>query len=368
MAMRRAELEKGLGELREARRASKGLFASAFLFSVFVNLLMLTGPLFMLQIYDRVLGSRSNETLLALFVLVAFLYLMMGLLDLSRGRVMARVAARFQTLLDARVFSAVLRKQAVARGAPDPQSGMRNLDAVQRFLGSPALLALFDAPWTPVFLAAIFIFHPWLGILALGGGGLIVFVAVLNQMRTRTPVEQANAAAAGADHLAEQLRSEAEMVRSLGMEGAAFARWERARDIAAQRRTQASDRAGAFQTTSKTFRLFLQSAMLALGAWLVLRGELTPGAMIAGSILMGRALAPIDQSIGQWELIQRAARGWHGLGELLAEVPAEPERMPLPTPKARLEVQQLTVVPPGEQQASLRMVSFNLAPGQAMGD
>jgi len=367
MAMRRAELDKGLDELREARRASKGLFASAFLFSVFVNLLMLTGPLFMLQVYDRVLGSRSNETLLALFVLVAFLYLMMGLLDFSRGRVMARVAARFQALLDARVFSAVLRKQAVARGAPDPQSGMRDLDAVQRFLGSPALLALFDAPWTPVFLAAIFIFHPWLGILALGGGGLIVFVAVLNQMRTRTPVAQANAAAAGADHLAEQLRGEAEMVRSLGMEGAAFARWERARDIAAQRRTQASDRAGAFQTTSKTFRLFLQSAMLALGAWLVLRGEMTPGAMIAGSILMGRALAPIDQSIGQWELIQRAARGWHGLGELLAEVPAEPERMPLPTPKARLEVQQLTVVPPGEQQASLRMVSFNLAPGQAMG-
>jgi len=367
MAIRRGELEKGLDELRAARRAGKGLFAAAFLFSVFVNLLMLTGPLFMLQVYDRVLGSRSEETLLALFVLVAFLYLMMGLLDFARGRVMARVAARFQTLLDARVFSAALRKQAIARSAPDPQSGMRDLEAVQRFLGSPALLALFDAPWTPLFLAAIFIFHSWLGSLALVGGGLVVLVAVLNQLRTRVPLEQANAAALGADHLAERLRGEAEMVRSLGMEGAAFARWERARGAAAERRIAATDRAGAFQTASRTFRLFLQSGMLAMGAWLVLRGELTPGAMIAGSILMGRALAPVDQSIGQWELIQRAARGWHGLGELLAEMPPEPERMPLPVPKARLEVQQLTVVPPGEQQAALRMISFNLAPGQALG-
>lgn len=367
MALRSSELEKGLAELRDARQASKGLLGSTFLFSVFVNLLMLTGPLFMLQVYDRVLGSRSEETLAALFALVAFLYLMMGLLDYARGRVMARVSARFQTLLDARVFTAVVKKASTARGQMDPQSGVRDLDAVQRFLGSPALLSAMDAPWTPVFLAAIFIFHPMLGALALCGGALIVVVAIFNQLRTRAPMIHANQTAAYADHLADQMRTEAEMVRSLGMEGAAFARWQKARSAAADSRITVGDRAGRYQTLSKSFRLFLQSAMLAVGAYYVLQGELTPGAMIAGSILMGRALAPIDQTIGQWELIQRARTGWTSLGELLAEVPPEPERMPLPDPAARLDVQSLTVVPPGEQQAALRMVSFTVEPGQALG-
>lgn len=367
MAIRRSELEKGLAELREARQKSAALFTSAFLFSAFVNILMLTGPLFMLQVYDRVLGSRSEETLAALFALVAFLYLMMGVLDYARGRVMSRVAARFQALLDARVFSAVLRKSSTMRGQPDAQSGVRDLDAVQRFLGSPALLSAFDAPWTPVFLAAIFIFHPWLGSLALVGGAVIVVVAIFNQMRTRAPMIEANRTTAVSDYLAEQMRSEAEMIRSLGMEGAAFSRWERARNLAADTRIALGDRAGRYQTVSKTFRLFLQSAMLALGAYLVLQGELTPGAMIAGSILMGRALAPIDQTIGQWELLQRASRGWQGLGELLAEVPKEQERMPLPQPKGQLDVQQLTVVPPGEHQAALRTINFSVQPGQAVG-
>ncbi len=367
MAMRQSELDKGLTELRDARKASRSLFGSVFVFSIFTNLLMLTGPLFMLQVYDRVLGSRSEETLAALFALVAFLYLMMGLLDYARGRVMARAGARFQTLLDSRVFSAVLRKASLAKGPEAPPTGLRDLEAVQRLLSSPVLLAFFDIPWTPFFLFGIFIFHPLLGSLAVLGGGLLIAVAILNQWRTRAPMQQANVSSARAEHMAEQLRSEAEMVRSLGMQGAAFARWEKARVEALDNRLAAADNAGSFMTMSKTFRLFLQSAMLALGAWLVLQNQLTPGAMIAGSILMGRALAPVEQTIGQWEMLQRATRGWRDLGELLAEIPEEPERMPLPKPKAKLDVSQLTVVPPGEQQAALRMVSFNLDPGQAIG-
>ncbi|WP_095587400.1 type I secretion system permease/ATPase [Actibacterium ureilyticum] len=365
--MRQSELDKGLTELRDARKASRSLFGSVFVFSIFTNLLMLTGPLFMLQVYDRVLGSRSEETLAALFALVAFLYLMMGLLDYARGRVMARAGARFQTLLDSRVFSAVLRKASLAKGPEAPPTGLRDLEAVQRLLSSPVLLAFFDIPWTPFFLFGIFIFHPLLGSLAVLGGGLLIAVAILNQWRTRAPMQQANVSSARAEHMAEQLRSEAEMVRSLGMQGAAFARWEKARVEALDNRLAAADNAGSFMTMSKTFRLFLQSAMLALGAWLVLQNQLTPGAMIAGSILMGRALAPVEQTIGQWEMLQRATRGWRDLGELLAEIPEEPERMPLPKPKAKLDVSQLTVVPPGEQQAALRMVSFNLDPGQAIG-
>ena len=365
--MQRSELEKGGTELRNARRSSAGLFGAVLLFSVFVNLLMLTGPLFMLQVYDRVLSSRSEETLLALAVLVAFLFLMMGLLDHARSRIMARAAARFQTLLDARVFSAVLRKAAVAKGNEPPASGLRDLEAVQRFMASPALMAFFDIPWTPVFLLGIFIFQKWLGVLALTGGIILVAVALLNRWLTRNPALEAAQSANRADHLATQLRAEAEAVRSLGMQGAAFERWEIARVKAQELQMTANDRAGGFTTITKTLRMFLQSAMLGLGAYLVLQGEMTAGGMIAASILMGRALAPVEQAIGQWSMLQAAAKGWSGLGELLADIPQDPERTPLPRPKALLEVQQLTVVPPGEQQASLRMVAFKLEPGQALG-
>jgi len=365
--MPRINQDTGLAELRAARRSGSKLFAAVSVFSVFVNLLMLTGPLFMLQIYDRVLGSRSEETLLALFVLVAFLYSMMGVLDYARGRVMARAAARFQSLLQGRVFSAVLRRATQARRGPAPASALRDLDAVQRLLASPVILSFFDLPWTPLFLLGIFVFHVWLGILAVSGGAVLILVALLNQIRTRAPVLNANVTAAQAEHLATQMRNEAETVRSLGMQGAAFARWQAIRQRGQVLQLAASDRAGGFTTLTRTFRLFLQSAMLALGAWLVLRGEMTAGAMIAASILMGRALAPVEQAIGQWALLQGAIKGWHNLGDLLSEFPTEPARTELPRPRASLVVHQLTVVPPGDSQAALRMVSFAVKPGQAVG-
>lgn len=365
MATRQLNTDKGLAELRAARRSGAGLFAAVFVFSMFVNLLMLTGPLFMMQVYDRVLGSRSEETLLALFVLMAFLYLMMGLLDFARGRVMARAAARFQSLMDGRVFAAVLRREVMVGGAPG--GGLRDLEAVQRLVGSPVMLSFFDIPWTPVFLAGIFIFHPWMGALAVGGGGTLVLVALLNQWRTKAPVQEATVAAAKAEHLSNQLRAEAETVRSLGMQGASCQRWQQRRLKAQTLQMSAADRSGRFTTLSKTLRIFLQSAMLALGAYLVLQGLMTAGAMIASSILLGRALAPVEQVIGQWSLLQGAVKGWQNLGALLSEIPQEAERTALPRPKAQLDVQQLTVVPPGESQASLRMLSFSLEPGKALG-
>ncbi|MEL6522172.1 MAG: type I secretion system permease/ATPase, partial [Pseudomonadota bacterium] len=361
------DTERGLAELRNARAKGRSLFTSAFIFSVFVNLLMLTGPLFMLQVYDRVLGSRSEATLLALFVLVAFLYLMMGILDYARGRITARAAAKFQALMDRRVFSAVLRAEAVKPGNEGVASGLSDLEVVQRFMGSPVLLAFFDMPWTPIFLAALFIFHPWLGVLACAGGLLLVAISILNQMMTRVPALEAAGMGQKANSMADHMRHEAEMVQSLGMRGATFDRWYQARGQALNSGVAAADRAGGFTATTKTLRLFLQSAMLALGAYLVLQEQLTPGAMIAGSILMGRALAPIELAIGQWELMQRATKGWKNLSRLLSEVPEERERTPLPKPRAILDVQQATVVPPGETQASLRMVSFKLGEGKALG-
>ncbi|MDJ0821958.1 MAG: type I secretion system permease/ATPase [Paracoccaceae bacterium] len=356
----------GPDELRAARRQNRPYFWFVGIFSFFVNLLMLTGPMYMLQVYDRVLGSRSEATLIALSVLVLFLYGMMGILDYVRGRVMGRVAARFQSALDLRVFDAVMRRAAL-RNDQLAQTGLRDLEAIQRLMSSPVLMAFFDIPWTPVFIFAIFIFHPYLGFLALAGGLVLIVVTVINQIVTRDPTMKSASAMMAAEHTADQIRNEAEMVQALGMRSSAFRRWMMARGQSLSGQITSADLTGTFTTTTKTFRLLLQSAMLGLGAYLVLQGELTPGAMIAGSILMGRALAPVELAIGQWPLVQRARKGWQDLGQLLAETPPEPPRTSLPAPKAQLDVQQLTVVPPGEQQASLRLVSFNLAPGQACG-
>ena len=366
MNLNKARLEAGYEELRAARRESRGLYWFVGIFSFFVNLLMLTGPIYMLQVYDRVLGSRSVETLIALSVLVVFLYGMMGLLDYARGRIMGRAAARFQARLDRRVFDAVIRKAALA---PDDrtETGLRDLESVQRLMSSPVLMAIFDMPWTPFFLAGIWLFHPWLGILALVGGGILILVTVINQWVTRRPSAKSTQASVLADSISGHIRNESEMVQAMGMRDAAFTRWQKARDESLHAQIKSADLVGTFTTSTKTFRLFLQSAMLGLGAYLVLLNELTPGAMIAGSILLGRALAPIEMAVGQWALVQRASRGWHSLAELLAMVPPEAPRTALPTPRALLEAQSVTVVPPGEQQAALKTVSFTVHPGQAVG-
>ena len=357
----------GREELRTIRRESRGLYWTVGLFSFFANLLMLTGPIFMLQVYDRVLGSRSEETLVALALLVTFLYAMMGLLDYARGRIMARVGARFQTRLDRRVFEAVLASNAVAGAPPSSKTGLQDLESVQRLMVSPVFMALFDLPWTPFFLAGILIFHPWLGYLAIAGGAFLILVTLLNQWSSRRPMTKASGTSLRATLLSEQLRKEAEMVHALGMRDAAFSRWDEARKASLDSQIASSDVTGTFTAMTKTFRLFLQSAMLGLGAYLVLQGELTAGAMIASSILLGRALQPVEQSIGQWAIVQRAMSGWTALTELLSFSPVPATRTALPKPRARLEAQQITVIPPGQQQASLRLVSFKLEPGQAGG-
>ena len=364
--MVRADFVSGNEELKAARRESRHLYWMVGVFSFFANMLMLTGPIYMLQVYDRVLGSRSVATLVALRVMVAVRYGMMGLLAYARARIMGRAGARFQARLDRRVFDAVLRRAALGAEAR-AATGLRDLEAVQRLMTSPALMALFDMPWVPVFLIGIAIFHPWLGGLAVAGGAVLILVAIANQIVTRNPVNRAGLASLASDRLADQIRGEAEMVQSMGMRDAAFERWQGARNAALEQHLRAADLGGSLGSASRTFRLFLQSAMLGLGAWLVLRGELTAGAMIAGSILLGRALAPVELAIGNWALAQRAVRGWSDLARLLSEVPREAQPTPLPTPRARLEVQQLPIVQPGEAQAALRMVSFAVEPGQAIG-
>ena len=357
----------GRFELRAARAASRQAVFTAFLFSALVNVLMLTAPLYMLQVYDRVLVSRSEETLLALSLLMAFLFVIMGVLDHARGRITARVGARLQEALDARVLSAAFRRLTVAPQDTAALAAQKDLDAIARFWASPVLLALFDAPWAPVFIAAIFVFQPWLGALALAGGLVILVLSLANQHATDRPLQAANLAGLAAERQAENLKQEAELVQSLGMAAAAFARLKTRRDAALDAGLAAADSAGRYSVAIRTFRLFLQSAMLGLAAWLVLRQELSAGAMIAASILTGRALQPVEQAVGQWAVLSRARQAGTRLAGLLASVPPLPTRMDLPRPKALVEVQGLTVVPPGAAAPVLRNLSFTLPPGRALG-
>lgn len=357
----------GAAELRRARDDGRRLFCAVFIFSIFVNLLMLTGPLFMLQIYDRVLSSRSEETLIALLLLVAFLYMMMGILDHARGRIAARAGARFQHTLDRRVFDAALVRLTARPSDRLALGAQGDLEAIQRLLTSPTFLAAFDIPWTPIFITAIFIFHPLLGVLAVMGSVILIAIAIANQRATRRPTAHANAAARDSDRLDEQLKSRSGVVQAMGMREAGCERWQGTRRTALSQTLALSDRSGVFTTLARSFRLFLQSAMLAAGAWLVLRDQLTPGAMIATSILLGRALAPMDAAIGQWGTIQRAQDGWGKLVELLSSVPQARQRTALPRPQAHLEARQITVTPPGEHRPAIRMVSFALEPGTALG-
>ncbi|MCI2395495.1 type I secretion system permease/ATPase [Aliiroseovarius sediminis] len=365
--MRHEELEFGHEELRKIRRKLHGLLISAALFSVFVNLLMLTAPIYMLQIYDRVLSSRSVETLVALTLLMTFLFIVMGCLDYARGRILARAGARFQAGLDERVFRADLDPAQVMAGSGTPPSAVRDADAIRQLLASPVVTALFDMPWTPVFLLAITLFHPWLGALALSGGALLVAVTLTNQALTRGPASVVAAQNRASDQLAERLQTEAPMVRALGLTDHAFQRWQQVRRTTLRSAIHVSDRQSQFAVFSKTFRQFLQSAMLGLGAYLAVQGAISPGAMIAGSILLSRALAPVDLAIGQWPLVQRARSAWLSLAQRLTTATCKTDRTALPTPASDVHVNNLTVIPEGHSYAVLRGISFHLKPGTALG-
>ena len=357
----------GRAELRAAMAKCRSHFTAVGVFSFFVNLLMLTGPLFMLQVYDRVLSSRSEATLVALLLLITFLYLMYGLLEFARGRVLSRAGARFQGLMDLRVFNAVLRRSVAPSDRARPNTAARDLDSIRTLLSGPAPFALFDVPWTPIFLATIFIFHPLLGLVALAGGVLLIVLALLNQVRSRQPNAESGVVGAEAENFGESLRQNAEVVQGLGMRDIGLARWRALRERAMGKQLLASDRSASYTSASKAMRFYLQSFMLAAGAWLVLQQEISAGMMIAASILMGRALAPIEQAVGQWGLFQRAMRGWKSLAEVLERTPLEARKTQLPAPRGYVDARNLAVLAPGDQMPVIRGINFSIDPGQALG-
>ncbi|UXX84817.1 type I secretion system permease/ATPase [Roseovarius pelagicus] len=350
-----------------ARRRSRGLIWCVALFSAVANLLLLTGPIYMLQVYDRVLSSRSVETLVVLSILAVFLFSILAVLDFVRARLMVRVALRMQSHLQARVFDAGLR-HAMAGSARDalPQA-LCNLGTVQRVMAAPVTIAFVDLPWVPLFLLCIFVFHSWLGWLAFGGVAALLALAVLNQTCSRDAAPKAARSAAMATGMADDLGAASETVGALGMRHTAYHHWSGRQAERLRLETGIGDISGGFSAASRALRLILQSAILGLGAYLVLRGALSPGAMIATSVLTVRALAPIEQIIGGWPLVRRATNAWQALSTLLETYPAISPRAALPKPEARLHVRHLSVAPPETRMPALRGVGFEVAPGQAVG-
>ena len=352
--------------LWEALLAHRRAFLGIFLFSVAVSLLMLTGPFFMLQVYDRVLPGQSTSTLVAFIALIAFAFYVMGVTDHYRGRVMARIGAAFQESLEKLVLQAVFRQAEYPQLRDESAGALRDLVAIRAALASPGMVALFDLPGMLIFIITLFGFHSWLGWFALVSGAMLVLLTYLNQRLTRKQQAKAARLEAQADARTVSICRAIETVKALGMTSAMITKWQDARDEALEATMASSDAGGPLSAAIKALRQFLQSAILGLGAYLAIGGELTPGSMIAGSILLGRALAPVEQVMSHWSQLQRAIASWRRLERLLKSFKVESEKTRLPRPAAQLEVRELTVKPPGASKPVLEGITFSAAPGDAI--
>ncbi|EFP96255.1 type I secretion system permease/ATPase [Vibrio caribbeanicus] len=358
---------QGCHSLKKAIQKHRMSFIGVAIFSAVVNILMLVGPLFMLQVYDRVLASHSTATLFALFIIVVFVYVVMGVLDHCRGRILARIGSGVQSALDETVFKIVMKQAESQTFRDQPASPLKELSSLRAGLSSSATGAIFDLPWTPFYIGVMFLFHPWLGWFSISSAILIFFLSVLNEFKTRKGQVQSSRQSAQADLQTEWVRSSIETIKGLGMSNRMATKWRQTRQRALKTNIKVADIGGLLSVITKTTRQLLQSAILALGALLVLNGDLTGGTMIAGSILLGRALAPVEQVVGQWQIFQQARNSWKSLNKLLEKYPAEPAKTELPRPKAKLIVNDLYVVPAGETSPVIRGITFAAEPGDAIG-
>ncbi len=335
-------------------------------FSCFINLLMLTGPLFMLQVYDRVLTSKSVPTLVALTVLVVVLFVFMGLLELIRSRILSRIGRKVDEEIGHSIFDKVLI-HSLKRTPNVNAQPLRDLDSVRQFLTGQGPIALFDAPWTPVYLAVIFLLHSWLGIFATVGAVILFIFALLNELLTRGRMEEAGRSSMAAHVFAEENRRNAEVVQAMGMLSSMRKRWEQLRQKALTDTDKATDRGSLISSTTKALRMLMQSAMLALGAYLAIKQEITPGTMIAASIIMSRALAPVEQSISQWRGFLNFRRAYKRLLVVMGVEVLDENRMQLPNPIGRIHIENI-IVPALETNTPLiRGLNFKLEPGEALG-
>ncbi|MDB5601911.1 MAG: prtD [Xanthobacteraceae bacterium] len=351
--------ERTLGSLR------RPLFAVG-VFGFALNVLALTVPLHMMHVYDHVLTSRSPTTLLFISLLAVGLLAALGLIDMFRSRLLVRVAARFDDALSDRLFAAAVADRLAGR-SENPGQPLRDLDTFRTFVSGSALPVLFDAPWAPIFIALIFMLHPLLGVVALAGAAVLLLTTLVNERATRRLSQRASNDTMAAAAFADSALRNAEVIEAMGMRPAIGGRWRRRYGAAVRGHAATADRAGGFVAIAKFWRPFLQVAMLSVGAWLAIENLITPGVMIASSIIMARALAPVEGAIGSWRGIITARSAYQRLRETLARYGEPPTRMQLPDLRGEVSVANLFVAPPRVMRPVVKGITFSLSPGEVMG-
>jgi ATP-binding cassette subfamily C protein len=352
-------------EPRQALSACRNAFVGVAIFSGLINILMLTGSLFMLEVYDRVLPSRSVPTLVGLIVLASALFGFQALLEITRGRLLVRVGNHLDYVLSPRIFD--LMVQLPLRAKPGEAQPIRDIEAVRSFLSSTGPTALFDMPWVPFYLFICFAFHTMIGVTALIGAIILVCLTVATDLLARDAIKGAAQQGAQRSRLAETGRRNAEVLVAMGISDRLLARWRTATGQYLSLQRRANDVSGGFGATGRVLRMMLQSGVLAMGAYLVIQGEASAGIIIASSILTGRALAPVDLSIANWKNFVGARQSWRRLEQLLTNFPPQPKKLQLPAPTQAVTVEALMVAPPGAQKPSVQEVAFTLRAGNALG-
>ena len=354
-------------ELRVFLGSCRGVFAATAAISAVINVLYLTGAFFMLEIYDRVLPSRSVPTLVALVILAGGLYAFQGILDVIRTRVLSRIGGLLDEAVGRRVYEAVVRLPLLSGKRGDGLQPLRDLDQIRGFFSGGGPGALFDLPWIPLYVGICFLFHPWIGVVALIGAMLLVVVTLAAEVLSREPARQAAEIAIERNTLAEASRRNAEVLQAMGMGRQLYALWNEANAKYRVSQQKTSDVVGGLGGLSKILRMMLQSAVLATGAYLVIYGEASAGIIIAGSILVARALAPVELAIANWKGFLMARQGWQRLSDLLAAVPARADPTPLPRPVDVLAVEGVAIAPPSRDLLAVQEASFQLKAGQGLG-
>lgn len=352
-------------ELAAALKETKSYFIYAGIFSAAVNLLQLVPVIYMLQVYDRVMSSGSLSTLTMLTLLLVALLCAMGGFEWVRSMILISASNKIETSLRKRVSDASF-KRALLVGSGSSQA-VNDLTSLRQFLTGNGLFAFFDAPWFPIYVGIMFMFHPWFGVSAIFAGVVMVAFAYANEMATSKKLQEANNLSGRVSAQLDGTLRNAEVIAAMGMTDSIRDRQEKSSDEVLQLQTDASKRAGIIANSSKSFRMIMQSLLLGLGAFLALRQEISPGMVIAGSLLLGRALAPIDMLVGTWKGFSIARAQYDRLGQLLVAIPAEQETMSLPAPTGVVTTEQVVVVPPGSQVAAVKGVTIQLQAGEALG-
>jgi PrtD family type I secretion system ABC transporter len=354
-------------ELRQAMKACSHAFIAIAVMSGLINILYLTGSFYMLEVYDRVLPSRSVPTLVALSILALTLFAFQGILDVIRSRVMVRIAATLDERLSARVYDIVVQLPLKTRAQGDGLAPLRDLDQIRAFLVSTGPLALFDLPWMPFYLLICFLFHPWIGVVALIGAILLTSLTLLSEFMSRTPSRMAGQHVGIRNSLAEAGRRNAEVLQAMGMAKRMGKIWGEANTKYLASHQTTSDVAGGLGAISKVLRFTLQSGVLGLGAYLVINGQATAGVIIASSIIVARALAPVELAIANWKGFVAARMSWRRLSDVLKAMDTNVEPTTLPAPKSQLVIENVSAGPPGVQKVVIQDVTFSLKAGQGLG-